>query len=142
MRMWTVAHLMTPDPYCVKPHLPVPDLVAQLVRRKITGAPVVTDSGELVGVVSLVDVAVHSQRMAPRRLTVEDIMAAPPLVIEPAAEVSEALRLFRRHRVHRLVVACQGQVVGLLSVVDVLRVVEVMAREQPPEAAPSRRTFV
>lgn len=46
----------------VSPHMSVPELAALLTAKMISGAPVVDSAGEVVGVVSLTDIAINSGR--------------------------------------------------------------------------------
>ena len=48
----TVASWMTADVLTVTPDTPLPEAVQLLVDRKISGLPVVDDTGKLVGVIS------------------------------------------------------------------------------------------
>lgn len=50
----TVSAVMTPDPLCVPPDLPVEQAIDLLLTRKISGLPVV-ERGQLVGIVTVTD---------------------------------------------------------------------------------------
>jgi CBS domain-containing protein len=55
------ADLMDPNPPTVPPTLPVGDVARLLLERRLSGVPVVAPSGELLGVVTQVDlVARHA----------------------------------------------------------------------------------
>jgi CBS domain-containing protein len=119
--MNTYAHvfeLMTRNPYCAHPETTVQELVKQLVRRKATAAPVIDESEKLIGLVSLVDVAV-----SPQASVVREIMQLRVHSVEHSASLTGAAMLMLQHRVHRLVVTDQLHVVGVLSCLDLLPVV-------------------
>ena len=47
--------IMTREVVTVAPHTSVPDIAAIMVEKHISGAPVLTDSGEIIGLVSQTD---------------------------------------------------------------------------------------
>ncbi|MBS2038844.1 CBS domain-containing protein [bacterium] len=110
-----VFELMTRNPYCASPQTPVSQLVRRLVELKATAAPVIDESEELVGLVSLVDVAV-----SPEAGCVREIMQLRVHSVEHSASLSSAAQMMREHRVHRLVVTEGRRVVGVLSCLDLL----------------------
>lgn len=57
MRPITASDLMNPDVLTVPEDMPIPELAAFLIDQEITGAPVEDADGNLVGVVSVVDIA-------------------------------------------------------------------------------------
>ena len=58
----------------------------------------------------------------PTEVTVEECMMRNPVCCAPDDDVTEALRLMRRHHVRRLpVVNAHGFLVGMVSVSDVVR---------------------
>jgi CBS domain-containing protein len=121
MKDLRVRDIMQRDVFCVRPGTPVTEFVAECVRRKITGTPVIDESEQLVGLLSLSDVAVAAAfPRAGDDGTVGALMTHPVHTVEPHARLMQAVKLFRQHQVHRLVVVYQGKVLGLLSPVDLL----------------------
>ena len=57
----TAADLMTSRVVSIAEHAPLREVVATLVDRGFSGAPVVNDAGRAVGVVSLSDIVVHDR---------------------------------------------------------------------------------
>ena len=104
---------------------------AQLMREKHIGYLVVVDSEAAaqsprpVGVLTDRDIviAVVAREADPRELKVGDIMAQPPVTVGVSEPVEKALREMRRIGVRRLpVVGKRGELVGILSLDDVLEV--------------------
>ena len=116
---------MTRNPYCAHPDTPLPDLVRQLVARQATAAPVINAAEELVGLVSLSDVAVDAvvQPQDARARVANDIMQHRVFTIDHAATVVKAVTELQKHRVHRLVVTDHNRVVGVVSCLDLLTAV-------------------
>ncbi len=104
---------------------------AQLMREKHIGYLVVVDpevaeqSLRPVGVVTDRDIVISviARETDPRALRVGDIMTQQPVTIGAAEPVEKAVREMRRIGVRRLpVVSPRGELVGVLSLDDVLEV--------------------
>ena len=135
---FAVRDVMTREPATVQEDEPLVAVLRKLLRRGVSGAPVVNAAGELVGVISehdllewqanLVDALARRSTVAPaeyaRRLeteTARQMMSQPPTTIDEAAPLSAAIRLFRERRLRRLPVTRDGRLVGILSRADVLK---------------------
>ncbi|MCA9246129.1 MAG: CBS domain-containing protein [Planctomycetales bacterium] len=100
---------------------------AKVVEQfRISGVPVVNEYGHCVGVLSVKDVAKHSDTDE-TRLAVEDdvtvgqVMTTPAITVSPGLDVAEAGRIMCSRRVHRLPVVDEtGLLVGLISSLDVI----------------------
>jgi CBS domain-containing protein len=127
------------------------ELTELLSLHQISGAPVVDDQGNLLGVVSQSDVAAYlgglysdeirgaagfyqgylgrfsSADPAVLRLletqSVRDLLTPLVYSIGPEASLDEVIDLMLSQHVHRLPVVDQGKLVGLVSTLDVLRFV-------------------
>jgi CBS domain-containing protein len=127
-----IGEVMGSRAYCVRDTLDVDALTALFVGEGISGAPVVDASGRPIGVVSKTDLV----RSAGAR-TVADIMTPVTLTLPETASVYRAAALMAYESVHRVVVTDDaGQVVGVLSALDVLRW---LARDEG-YVVPTRRT--
>jgi CBS domain-containing protein len=133
--------LMTKDVLTVSPDTPLKEAAALLSVRRISGAPVCDQDNIVLGVLSEADIIRKSQGLAPEvhgiarwftRLfdgeldkvearTVRDAMTAPALTVRPFDSVSKAARLMVEHRINRLPVAVDGQLVGIVTRADLVR---------------------
>lgn len=93
---------------------PVDEIATQLSKKRITGAPVVTDEGFVIGIVSEVDV------FSKRGSTAGEIMSARVISITEETGIDDAARLLAGERIRRLPVLRHGKLVGLLSRSDIL----------------------
>ncbi len=122
-----------------------------LVEHRISGAPVVTDTGALRGVVSQADllrVAIDediedlpassyyldapflelddsgqfTERLA--NMNVEEIMTDSVITASPNDNIASLAVAMRRNHVHRLVITEGAKVVGIISALDLLGVLE------------------
>ena len=112
--MIPVKEVMTTDVMSFREDTPVEEIAGALSERCITGAPVVTPEGFVVGIVSEVDV------FAKRGRTARDIMSPHVISITEDTGIDQAARLFAGERIRRLPVLREGRLVGLISRSDVL----------------------
>lgn len=147
MSKHSVGDLMNPDVVCLRPEMTVREAEALFGERRITGAPVVDEAGEPVGVVSQHDLIRHQSDRATAGSTgrfytdVEDyrdlasapvdvsatpvsrLMSRDLLSVERDAPAADAARRMRERRVHRLLVLHEGALVGIVSALDLLEAV-------------------
>lgn len=139
---------MSRNPITVKPETPLQEVVQILAERRISGLPVVNESGKLIGVVSetdlmwqetgatppayimLLDSVIYLENPAryERDLhkalgqTAGEVMSRDPVTTYPDQPLQEAARLMHERSVHRLpVLDSSGQVVGILTRGDIVR---------------------
>ena len=126
-----VAEIMQTDVRTVPGDTSVSEVVMALADGNISGLPVVDARNQVVGVVSTTDLiaAQAETRSSEERqalleqTTVRDIMTPRPLMIESAAEVSEAARHMLYADVRRLFVEDGGVLAGVVSQTDIVRAV-------------------
>lgn len=94
---------------------PVTEASRLLLRHRIRQLPVLRD-GHLVGMITHRDL----RGAPPQRKTVATLMTAKPFVITPDASVDEAARMLRLYKIGGLPVMEGRQLVGILTVSDVL----------------------
>jgi CBS domain-containing protein len=94
---------------------------AQLMAKHRVGSAVVQDAEQLVGILTERDVlnAVASGT-APDDVSVQEIMTADVVTVGPDWDLVEAAGEMARRRIRHLVVYEGGQLLGVLSVRDVL----------------------
>jgi len=112
--MIPVKQLMTRKVITLAEDTPVGEIAELLNRHHITGAPVITSDGHVVGIVSEVDV------FGKRGATAKDIMSPHVISISEDTGIDEAARLLAGERIRRVPVMAKGRMVGLISRSDVL----------------------
>ena len=126
-----VADLMQKDVRTIAPESSVAELVRAMADSRVSGLPVVTPAGHVVGVVSATDVlqASSEPQDAKARATlfehtmVRDLMTPDPYVIQPDADVREAAQHMLYADVRRLFVEDQGRLVGVITQTDIAHAV-------------------
>jgi predicted transcriptional regulator len=145
-----VKDVMNPDIMTVADEMTTDELARYLTEREISGAPVVDSQGHLIGVVSMTDIGRHladadfppSERpefygdttvelledfpqryVEERATTVRDVMTPVIHQVPVTATLAEAARIMVREHIHRLVVTQGRQPVGIITSMDLLRVI-------------------
>ncbi|MBI5630026.1 MAG: CBS domain-containing protein [Elusimicrobia bacterium] len=142
------ADIMRRNVVTVAPEMTLTELAKLFIERKITGAPVVDSKGRLLGVISQTDL-VRRDREEPQRAeipsfhrhpddavggpgyqiecpdstAVSDVMTPTVLSADETAPVEDLARMMMRKRIHRVVITRGGRLVGIVSSMDMLRVV-------------------
>jgi len=143
-----VAELMNPDVVCATPDMSVAQVGRLLAERGVSAAPVVGPQGQVLGIITQHDLVRHAARRmtvaeAGRFVTddrgyeeierlpadlsstlVEKVMHQPVYGVDRRSSVAVAANIMRERRVHRLVVTERGRLVGVISALDLMRVVE------------------
>jgi CBS domain-containing protein len=125
-----VRDLMTPDPATVLSTASVAQAIDVLETLDVRHVPVVDEQGTLLGMVSDRDVralvgpypAISDEHRAHVAMPVTRVMNAEVTTVDAEANVTEAIEALLSQRVGALpVVDADGDLVGIVSYVDVLR---------------------
>ncbi len=102
-------------------------LAATLMRIRRIGSVFVKQHGHIVGIVTEADIIrkVVSTRRSPDQTTVETIMTAPVISIDQDAPIFEAADLMDRSGTRHLAVTHRDDIVGIVSVRDLLHPVAI-----------------
>lgn len=111
------------------------DVAAGLMAKYKISSILVRKNGSPAGIVTkrdLVEKVVALDRK-PSEVKLEEIMSSPLVTIDPSATLEEALRLMTRLGISRLVVSYKGNVQGIISLKDALKItpdIITIAKEQ------------
>ena len=150
-----VSGIMQRDVLTVEDDWSLKQLADFLTDKQISGAPVISPSGELVGVVSLTDMVRHNSMPASRTqekrdtheyylhtlerqvaleetttyhveqestTRVRDIMTPMVFQVRENASIEEAADTMIKGRIHRLFVTNDNGLVGIITALDMLKV--------------------
>jgi tRNA nucleotidyltransferase (CCA-adding enzyme) len=116
-----VRHLMTTPVHTVSAETPLAEIRVELEAHNVRGAPVLRD-GELVGILSRRDIRA-AERAGRLHLKVASCMSHEVITIAPDRPLARALEKMVEADVGRLPVLEDGQLVGIVTRTDVLRVI-------------------
>jgi CBS domain-containing protein len=144
----TVADVMSRNPVVVQRETSLTEAIKILAERRISGLPVVDDSGKLIGIISETDLMWQETGVTPpayimfldsviylqnpatyeRDLhkalgqTVGEVMSKDPITISPDKSLRDAARLMHDKHINRLpILDSEGQVIGILTRGDIIR---------------------
>jgi CBS domain-containing protein len=147
-----VKEVMNPDIMTVADDMTTDELARYLTEHEISGAPVVDGQGHLIGVVSMTDIgrqmaepsdfpssgrsgfyrdttdditleALGERFGEERGVAVRDVMTPVVHQVPASASVAEAARIMVEQHIHRLVVTQGREPVGIITSMDLLRVI-------------------
>ena len=138
--------IMTREVVTVAPHTSVPDIAAIMVEKHISGAPVLTDSGEIIGLVSQTDLLhraeIGTERESRRKwwlgnladanalareyakahgLKAQDVMSRYVISVRDDADLRDVADILDTHRIKRVPVLQAGRLVGIITRSDLVR---------------------
>ena len=146
----TAKDIMRSNVVTVAYSAPLSEVERTLADNRISGAPVVDETGQIVGVVSVNDLVqryAEDEDARPRRghgffhlsseetldedfesfevpeeaeETAQDVMTATVYTVPATAGLKEVAEAMCRHRVHRVLVQEEGRLEGLISTLDIL----------------------
>ena len=138
-----VRDVMTTQVVSVPPGMRLKELARVLSEARIGGAPVVSEDGEVIGVVSEADLVGKQIGRPPSRrtpldwifgngddawelrrraaITVEDAMTAPPITVTADRPLREVAALMVDRDVNRLPVMEDGRLIGIVTRADLVR---------------------
>lgn len=136
--------VMTPTVITVPPDMPVKEVAALMTDRHISGVPVVTPNGEMVGIVSQSDL-LHRRELGtelkrkwwlkvfsdPDRmareytkshgLKAQDIMSRHVTSVNEDADLSDVASILDRNKLKRVPVLRDGRIVGIVARSDLVK---------------------
>lgn len=118
--------------------------VAIMMKNNRVGAIIITNrQGKPVGIVTERDIVTRlvSEGRAPKAVIAKEIMSSPLRMVEPDMNLIDALRLMDKLNVRRLGVIYKGDLVGLITDRDIIRlvptIVEIMKEQREINNAPN-----
>jgi CBS domain-containing protein len=106
--------IMTRDVITANPTMTVRNLAAILIKNQISGAPVASKNGKIVGVVSEADI------LAKKGKVVRAIMSKKVIRVSEETPVEEVAKLMMTYKINRVPVMLGDEVVGIISRADVV----------------------
>ena len=118
---------MTTDVVVLAPEMSVHSAMQLLLEHDISGAPVVDDRGDLVGLLTgrdIIGAVFRASYFKDLGETVGRTMSREVQTVDAETDLMEIIELFLRSRYRRFPVLSGPRLVGMLSRVDILRAIE------------------
>jgi CBS domain-containing protein len=123
----TVKDIMDTYVPTLHPDTEILDAIKILLLNRVTGAPVISDSGELVGILTETDclklIAKGSDAQIARG-PVSQFMSTEVKTLQPDMDIYYAAGLFLKNDFRRFPVVTEGKLVGSITRFDVIRAIE------------------
>lgn len=116
----TARDVMTRRVVSVASDTPLAEVARILDRRQISGMPVLSREGHILGVVSRTDLLRHDTEREPG-LRAADAMTPWAVSLEETAPIGELARQMLAKRIHRVLITRDGRLVGIVTSLDLLR---------------------
>ena len=142
----TAKDIMTRDVISVRKDTKVNDLIGVFLENKISCAPVLDESDNLVGIVTKTDVIGHFMDLdldltfqvaikdlidletrvnkldlkMGGDLTVDDIMTHKPIVAKEKHTIQKLAQTMIKNRIHRLIITKGNKITGIVSTLDII----------------------
>lgn len=144
------ADIMTRDVVCVQSTTTLQGLVELFFSKLVSGVPVV-EGEKLVGIISKTDLVTHGLEkelssilgkktkgsanvdlpdfenflgLDPSHETVGQVMKSPVITAKPSTSVSEIVRIMLDKKIHRIVITENEKVVGIVTSMDLLHLLD------------------
>ena len=146
-----VEEIMTKDVITVSPKTPIHEAAELMIDHGVSGLPVVDDAGSVVGIVSEGDLILRekprerapwwrlffgdAERLAreyqkAHGMTVGEVMTRSLIAVSPDFPIESAALILDQHRIRRVPVVADGQLLGILSRGDLIKALA----KAPPRA--------
>ncbi len=137
-----VEEIMTKDVITVSPKTPIHEAAELMIDHGVSGLPVVDDAGSVVGIVSEGDLILRekprgrapwwrlffgdAERLAreyqkAHGMTVGEVMTRSLIAVSPDLPIESAALILDQHRIRRVPVVADGQLLGILSRGDLIK---------------------
>ncbi len=156
--------IMTTTVATVGPEARVEEIAELLLQRRISGVPVVSVGGELLGIVSEGDLMQHAESGAERHRSwwlsllaraeeqardyikshshlARDVMTRDVVTVNEHTSIGDVARLLEQHRIKRVPVLDDGKIVGIISRANLLHGLAAQKDRAPRAASEDDRTI-
>lgn len=126
-----VGDVMTRNIISVKPDMSLFKSAKEMVKQRVNSL-LITEKRKLLGIITARDI-IWTMTKKPgadlNKIKVKDIATKKIAVIKPSADIGQALHKMKQHSFRRLPVLLKGELVGIITLKDILRVDPDLYRE-------------
>lgn len=115
-----VRHIMTREVFSVHTSAKISDAIDMMVKNKVGGLPVVDEEGRVWAIITERDIVTIFSGMI-SGAKVSDLMSKKVVTATPETSILEAEKRMIRRGFRRLPILSKGKLVGIVTVMDILR---------------------
>ncbi|MFH1307569.1 MAG: CBS domain-containing protein [archaeon] len=119
-----VGDVMTRNFVSVAPDVNLTDCAKIMIKKRV-GSLIIKDKQKLLGIITEKDIIWALTKKSEsdlRKIKVKEIAARKVATIKPSADISQAINRMKKLKFRRLPVVVNGNVIGMLTLKDVLRI--------------------
>lgn len=118
----TVGERMSKDVSAVRPDTTLVEAAQEMRAAGIGGIPVLDREGECAGILTERDIVVRvlAEGREPLAAVVRDVATMHPVICSPEEDVADVAQRMRENEVQHLPVCRAGDVVGIISLADIV----------------------
>lgn len=127
--------VMIKDVITVSEKTPLKEVTKLFAEKHITGAPVINEAGEMVGVISESDIIRKTTSMGAWSPSLAgQIMTKPAVTVAPDETLQRICELMHNRHIHRVVVADGKEISGIITTMDILQVIAKLGKQSVQDA--------
>lgn len=117
-----IRDIMNKSPVIINRKASVLDATKEMKSEKV-GSIIITEDGNPIGVLTESDILrkIVAEEKDASKISVDEIMSSPPIVIGPDANIEEAVRMMGKNKIRRLPVVEDGKLIGMVTERDILQ---------------------
>ena len=119
--MLTARAIMTDDVITIDPKSSIQEAIELLLKQRVSGLPITDADGRLIGIVTEFSLLAIAFDNRVREDSIAQHMTTEVLTVDASDPINKVVDLCLMHRVRRVPVLENGQLVGLISRRDVLK---------------------
>jgi len=97
--------------------------VAKIMDQKVIGSVLIEENGKIIGIMTERDILrkVVAKGKNPDEVKVKAVMSYPIITIDANEDVIEASRKIEQHKIRRLIITENGEIVGIVTANSIAR---------------------
>ncbi|MFZ5571911.1 MAG: HPP family protein [Thermodesulfobacteriota bacterium] len=119
--MFTARDVMTTNIITVDEKTDIRDAIKLLVENNVTGLPVVSESGCLIGIVTEKDILQFLYKQQSKNKTVADLMTRDIITFQESDNLIEIFKSLMENSFRRVPILADGKLVGIISRKDIIK---------------------
>lgn len=113
-----VEEIMSKPVLCKEPQATVSELKTLFTNESLHAIPILESDGTIAGIITSSDlIAVHNETLEARQILTPKVH-----ICIPTNRVKDAAKTMIKHGVHHMVVMENGEVVGMISSMDIVKI--------------------